>query len=359
MNPLFVAASGLIAYLLARPLFGKRRLNKAQTFVLKNNVLEVHISAPGGIIQRLLVGDKDGIVDDIVLGHDKLSDYLKFNQYFGAVIGRVANRIAYGRFTADGQEYQLATNNGSHHLHGGVKGWDKALWKGTQEGDSVTLAHTSPDGDEGYPGNVEATITYTLNGSTLRAVFEATTDRTTPINMAQHSYFNLAGHASGNILGHRLQIKGVNYTPKDAEGIPTGEIAPVAGTPLDFQDAEVVGSRIQEVEGGYDHNYVLHGLGKNAKFASNQGPKLAAELEDPVSGRVMRVLTTAPGMQLYTGNFVENVRGKEGALYQKHAGLCLETQGFPNAVNEVAFPIILYRPEEKYSHEVVYQFSWR
>jgi aldose 1-epimerase len=243
------------------------------------------------------------------------------------------------------------------------------LWKGRRfkhhDGDAVELTYTSKDGEEGYPGTVKASITYILQPTgALKVVFEATTDKTSPINMAQHSYFNLGGHSSGDILNHRLHIHGEHITPTDDNQIPTGEFEAVQDSPFDFTVSRRIGNRIDEVEGGYDHNYVLFGMGRNAKFITDVGtvaggPKLAAQLEEPKSGRVLKVLTNAPGLQIYTGNYIEGVKGKGGAVYEKHAGLCLETQGFPNAVNETAFPSVLLRPDEVYHHEVIYQFSIR
>lgn len=365
-----VGAALLAAAALGKPLWKRIRLSRVPLYKLKGHGIEVHVSPLGGIVQRLFVIDAHGRTDDIVLGFDNISTYLSSPHYFGAAIGRVCNRTARGKFTVEGQEYQVTVNNDGNHLHGGEKGWDKVLWTGRRfkhhEGEALELTYTSEDGEEGYPGTVEAKITYIVTpGTSLKVVFEATTDKTTPINMTQHSYFNLAGHGSGDVLNHKLQLVASSYTPKADTNVPTGEIVSVEGTPFDFSEQQRIGAHIAETGGGYDHNFVLFGLGKNAKFAANNGntttsqPKLAAQLEEPKSGRVMKVLTTAPGLQLYTGNFIDGVKGKRGAVYQKHAGLCLETQGFPNAVNQPEFPPVLLEPGQKYRHEVIYEFSVR
>ncbi|KAK9909437.1 hypothetical protein WJX75_002259 [Coccomyxa subellipsoidea] len=330
--------------------------------------MEVHISPLGGVIQRLFVPDIEGNLEDVVLGFDDMAPYADGRSpYFGAVVGRVANRIAKGIFTLEGRTYKLATNNGPNALHGGKRGFDKVIWQGARishpDGDALRLTYTSRDGEEGYPGTLIATLTYIMTREgMLKVIFEATADKQTPVNIVQHSYFNLAGHASGSALDHTLYINGDHYTPLEETAIPTGEIAPVAGTPFDFSDEHTIRESIGQVPGGYDHNYVLFGMARQAKFivkngAASNTPKLAAKLTDPKSGRSVKVLTTAPGMQFYSGNFIEGVHGKGGAVYNKHAGVCLETQGFPNAVNEHAFPSVILGPGERYRHEVDYQFS--
>ncbi|GAB4816199.1 hypothetical protein N2152v2_003245 [Parachlorella kessleri] len=343
--------------------------------VLKNKAgVEVHILSVGAIIQKLIVPDRDGNLEDIALGFDEVAPYKDgTSPYMGAVVGRVANRIANARFELDGVEYKLAANNGPNCLHGGKVGFDKLDWSrggllGTNEGESVQLTVTSKDGDEGFPGTVEVSVTYTLSeDNRLVAEIRATTDKATPLNLAQHSYFNLGGHSSGTILDHTLTLHGGDhYTPVDDVQIPTGEIAPVQGTPFDFTSPHRVGDRIEDVPGkppgGYDHNFVLFGLGPSAKDKVKHGrasdtPQLAATLLDPKSGRGMDVLTTAPGVQFYSGNFLDgSLTGKGGAVYQKHAGLCLETQGFPDAINQPGFPSVVLRPGEEYRHTVVYRF---
>lgn len=342
--------------------------------VLRNGKgVEVHILRRGATIQRLLVPDRAGKIDDVVLGFDDEAPYKDgTSPYMGAVVGRVANRIANATFELDGQHYQLAANNGPNCLHGGKLGYDKVEWQAapgaSDRGQAVRLTYTSPAGEEGFPGSVQLSVVYTLTESSeLWVEMHATTDAATPINLAQHSYFNLAGHASGTILGHQLTLHGGDhYTPVNDVAIPTGDIASVRGTPFDFTSPHIVGERIDDVPGpapgGYDHNVVLFSLGPNAKDKVHGGmasetPQLAATLVDPASGRGMNVLTTAPGVQFYSGNFLDgSLRGKGGAAYPKHAGLCLETQGFPNAINTPNFPSVVLRPGEEYRHAVVYHF---
>ncbi|PSC74817.1 Galactose mutarotase [Micractinium conductrix] len=293
--------------------------------------------------------------------------------YFGALVGRVANRIAGAQFSLDGKTYKLAANNGPNCLHGGKVGFDKVLWEAQRAnssgGQAVRLTYTSKDGEESFPGTASVCVTYTLtDANELLTEMRGTTDAATPINLAQHSYFNLGGHASGTVLDHELTIHGDHYTPVDDVAIPTGDITPVSGTPFDFTSPHRVGERIQDVPGpapfGYDHNYVLFGLGPDAKskcgpsgMASDM-PQLAATLYHPPSGRGMNVSTTAPGMQFYSGNFLDGtLSGKGGAVYKQHAGLCLETQGFPNAINQDSFPNVVLRPGEEYRHLVVYHLD--
>ncbi|KAG2438515.1 hypothetical protein HXX76_005066 [Chlamydomonas incerta] len=338
--------------------------------------MEVQVSTFGAAILKVVVPDKAGRKADVVLGYGTVDEYETASPvtYFGVVVGRVANRIANARFSLGGVEYRLLANNGPNALHGGLKGLHKRRWEGRKVHDadgneSVQLHYTSPEGEEGYPGTLHVHVTYTLlrHANELHTSIVATTDEATPVNIAQHSYFNLAGHASGTILGHKLRLVGADhYTPVGATLIPTGEIAPVAGTPFDFTSPQTIGSRIDKVPGaapgGYDHNFVLFGMGPQAKFITKHGmasdkPKLAATLVDPASGRAMDVLTTAPGVQFYSGNFLDGTSvGKGGVRYGKHAGLCLETQGFPNAINEPKFPGIVLEPQDTYHHEIVYRF---
>jgi aldose 1-epimerase len=311
----------------------------------------------GGLLTELHVPDKNGKTVDVVLGFDDLKGYLGEHPYFGANVGRVANRIAKGKFTLDGKEYTLATNNGPNHLHGGKKGFDKVVWKAAipsnvPNGASVAFFYTSPDGEEGYPGTVKIYAIYTLTeDNELRISFAGTTDKATPVNIAHHSYFNLAG--TGDILGHEMQILADKYTPADATLIPTGKIEPVKGTPLDFTKPKLIGKDMGELKTdpvGYDHNFVLNGCDKK--------PFLAARVKDPKSGRVMEVLTTEPGVQFYTGNFLDGkVKGKGGVAYQKHAGFCLEAQHFPDSVNQPSFPSVILKPDEKYQQTTIYKFS--
>lgn len=343
--------------------------------VLKNRAgVEAHVLRRGAIIQKLLVPNASGALADVVLGFDEEQPYKDgTSPYMGALVGRVANRVAGAKFTLDGQTYQLAANNGPNCLHGGKIGYDKVEWaaerQDSERGQAVRLTYTSPDGEEGFPGTVQVAVTYTLTDSNeLITEMHAVTDRATPINLAQHSYFNLAGHNAGGsgILNHELTIHGDHYTPVDDGSIPVGDIAPVQGSPFDFTSPHTVGERIDQVPGpapgGYDHNWVLFGLGPDAKDKCHGGmasetPQLAATLVDPGSGRGMHVLTTTPGVQFYSGNFLDGtLQGKGGAVYQKHAGLCLETQGFPNAINQPNFPSVVLRPGEAYRHVLAYQF---
>jgi aldose 1-epimerase len=312
----------------------------------------------GAILTELDVPDRNGKSEDVTLGFDDLKDYLAGHPFFGATVGRVANRVAKGRFTLDGKEFKLATNNGPNSLHGGLKGFDKVVWKAeprtAADGAAVKFEYVSKDGEEGYPGNLTATVTYTLtNENELRLDYTATTDRATPVNLTNHTYFNLAGAKSGDILGHELMLAADKYTPADDTLIPTGEIKPVKDTPLDFTTPRRIGDRINQLKGdpvGYDHNFVLNGEGK--KLA------LAARVRDPRSDRVMEMYTTEPGVQFYTGNFLDGKQtGRGGVVYKKHAGFCLEAQHFPDSVNHPNFPSMILKPGETYKQTTIYKFS--
>jgi aldose 1-epimerase len=325
--------------------------------------IEVDISTWGGIVTRLFVPDRDGELADVVLGHDRLEPYLAGTPYFGAIVGRYANRIAKGRFSLDGREYQLAVNNGPNHLHGGIRGFDKVLWTAEPYADEtesgVVLRYTSVDGEEGYPGKLDVTVTVTLTAAgAFRIDYEATTDAPTIVNLTHHGYWNLAGQASGDILDQVLTVHAGRYTPVDSTLIPTGELAPVAGTPFDFREPFAIGTRIDvedeqlEFGGGYDHNFVLDGWSDDGVL------RPAAVLLDPASGRRMEVLTTEPGIQFYSGNFLDGSDvGKEGAVYAYRTGLCLETQHYPDSPNHPAFPSTVLRPGETYRSTTVYRFS--
>jgi aldose 1-epimerase len=320
------------------------------------NGLKTQIMTYGGIVTTLHVPDRDGNLGDVVLGYDTLDEYIKDNPYFGALIGRCGNRLSKGRFTLNGVEYTLATNNDENHLHGGIKGFDKVIWDAeqmqTDEGPALKLTYLSKDGEEGYPGNLKCTVIYTLtDNNELKISYEAETDKDTVVNLTHHSYFNLGGHGSGDILGHELMLNADNYTPVDEGLIPTGETRPVKDTPMDFTKPMGVGARIDHVEGGYDHNYVIN---------NSDGPlALAASVYEPKTGRVMEVSTTEPGIQFYSGNFLDgSIKGK-GAVYNKHNGFCLETQHFPDAPNKPDFPSIVLKPGEKYTHLTVHKFSVR
>lgn len=323
-------------------------------FTLTNaHGLVARITNYGTIITGLHVPDRAGKPGDVVLGFDNLAQYLAGHPYFGCTTGRVANRISNGRFTLDGKTYTLALNNGTYHLHGGVKALDKVVWKAApQTGASVRFTHLSPDGEEGYPGNLDLAVLMTLTDANELVIdYTATTDLPTPINLTNHSYFNLAG--TGDVLGHELQVFADFHTPSNEELIPTGEIRSVAGTPLDFREARPIGSRFAELTGtpqGYDNNFVLRG--------PSATPALAARVFEPGSGRVMEVLTTEPGIQLYTGNFLDgSLTGKGGTVYRQHTGFCLETQHFADAVNQPHFPSIILRPGQTYRHTTAHRFS--
>jgi aldose 1-epimerase len=316
------------------------------------------VTTYGAILTDLYVPNKRGRLGNVVLGFDYLQAYVAGHPYFGSNVGRVANRIAKGKFTLDGKEYKLATNNGPNTLHGGVRGFDKVLWKAkVARGGvpSVTFTYVSPDGEEGFPGNLTATVTYTVTDKNeLKVDYTATTDKATPVNLAHHSYFNLADPASGDVLGHEVAIFADKYTPVDDTMIPTGKIEPVKGTPLDFTAPHKIGERIGELKGdpgGYDHNYVLRSGGSTE-------PKLAARVYEPKTGRVMEVLTTEPGLQFYSGNFLDGKqKGRGGVLFKKHAGFCMEAQHFPDSVNHPEFPSVILRPGETYKETTVYRFS--
>lgn len=292
----------------------------------------------GATLTALQVPDRAGHPADVVLGFDRLEPYLGGHPYFGSTVGRVANRIAHGRFILEGREVELARNEGEHHLHGGPVGFDKALWRSEALDGAVRFTHVSPDGDQGYPGRLAVSVTVTLTDDALVFDYQATTDRPTPVSLTNHAWFNLAG--GGDILGHVLWLAADAYTPTDADRVPTGELRPVTGTPLNFTRPAAIGSRLAELGDeppGYDHNFVVRGGGK--------GLALAARVTDPGSGRVLEVSTTEPGLQLYTGNHLDGtIMGKGGVVYQRHAGLCLEAQGFPDAVNHPGFPGVVLRP---------------
>jgi aldose 1-epimerase len=332
------------------------------TFKNKNGI-EVQAINYGAIITSLKVPDRTGSLADVVLGFDDPSRYWgnPSPPFFGAIVGRYGNRIANGQFVLNGKTYPLVKNNGPNHLHGGTRGFDKFLWnvttKETPQGSSAIFTRTSPDGEEGYPGNLAVRITYTLTDSNQLIVnYHATTDKATPINLTQHSYFNLAGEGSGDILGHELMINADRYTPVDDTLIPTGQLAPVAGTPFDFTKPTAIGARIDQDNDqikkgkGYDHNFVLNKKGV--------GPTLAARVTDPKSGRTMEVATTEPGVQFYTGNFLDGtLKGKNGHPYGLRAALCLETQHFPDSPNKKNFPSSILEPGKSYDTTTIFTFS--
>ncbi len=325
-------------------------------FTLENKSnMTVKIINFGGIITSLLVPDKTGKVDDVVLGFNNLADYLTDHPYFGALIGRFGNRIAKGRFLLNGKEYRLALNDGENHIHGGNVGFNRVVWDAVEfrnaEGVGVELSYIAKDGEEGYPGNLTTTVSYLLNDrNELIINYLATTDQPTIINLTQHSYFNLKGEGNGDILEHEIMINADRYTAVDEKLIPTGELIPVENTPLDFTAWQPIGARINQVTGGYDHNYVLNRKGTE--------PTLAASVREPQSGRVMTVYTTEPGMQFYTGNFLDGTfTGKRGAKYGKHSGFCLETQHFPDSPNRPEFPSTVLNPGAVYRQTTIYRFE--
>ncbi len=344
--------------------FGKVEEGKpVQTFTLKNKGgMVARVMTLGATLVDLQIPEKEGKLVNVVLGFDKAEDYeTDRNQYFGCTTGRVANRIAKGRFTLEGKEYHLAINNGPNHLHGGTKrALAKVLWEFSNlveqgpDGSAVTFRYVSPDGEEGYPGTVRLYVTYALSDKNeLRIKYEATTDKATPLSLTNHSYFNLAGAGTPTVLDHTLMVAADEYTPVDAELIPTGKVEPVAGTPLDFREPRRIGERIEELIKtptiGYDHNYILR--------KREAEPTLAAVLRDPGSGRKMTVLTTQPAIQVYSGNFLQGQAGRAGETYPKRSALCLETHHVPNAVNEPAFPSIILRPGQTYRHTCIYAFA--
>ncbi|HEX4607926.1 MAG TPA: aldose epimerase family protein [Urbifossiella sp.] len=331
------------------------------TLVNRNNATVTAIEY-GGIITSIRVPDKDGKFADIALGFDDLDGYLKGHPYFGSNAGRCANRIAKGKFRIDGKEYTVATNNGANHLHGGKAGFDKKFWRGEPflgaTGPGVKFTYRSPDKEEGYPGNLSVTMSYTLTDNNELVVdYRATTDQPTVCNLAHHSYFNLVGHNGGDILGHDLQIMAKNYTPADDTLIPTGKIAPVAGTPFDFTAPKAIGKDLKAAGGdpvGYDLNYVLD------KGASER-PELAVRVTEPKSGRVLEVYSTEPGVQFYTGNFLDGTNvGRGGAVYRQYGAFCLEPQRFPDSVNKPEWKDksnAILRPGETYRQTTVYKFG--
>ena len=341
--------------------FGKMADGKAvERFTLTNaNGVVLQAINYGGIITSLRVPDRNGRLDDIVLGFDNLDGYLKDHPFFGAIIGRYGNRIAKGAFTLEGKTYKLATNNGVNHLHGGNKGFDKVLWTAEPVAgrNAIAFTRTSPDGEEGYPGNLRVRVTYTLtDANELIVDYSATTDKATPVNLTQHSYFNLAGQASGDILGHQLMINADRYTPVNDTLIPTGELAPVAGTPFDFRKSTAIGERINQKDAqltngkGYDHNWVLNRKG--------DGRQLAARVVEPKTGRTLEITTTEPGIQFYSGNFLDGtLTGKAGAVYKHRTGFCLETQHYPDSPNQPKFPSTILKPGAEYKTSTVFTFG--
>jgi aldose 1-epimerase len=335
---------------------------RVDLFTLSNNHgFEVAITNFGGIVTKIMAPDRDGELTDVVLGFDDLDGYLADHPYFGAIVGRYANRIERGTFTLDGDDYQLTCNNGSNHLHGGVIGFDRALWDArpetTSAGPQLRLTHMSLHGDEGYPGRLEVTVTYLVTDrDELRIDYHAVTDRPTHINLTNHGYYNLNGPENGDVLGHQLTLDADRFTPVNADVIPTGEIREVAGSPMDFRQPESIGERIDDdddqlgLAGGYDHNWVLN--------TGGDLNRVAARVAEPRSGRVLEVRTTEPGIQFYTGNFIDpSLTGKNGRTYGPRCAFCLETQHFPNSPNQPTFPSTVLRPGEEFQSTTIYRFG--
>jgi aldose 1-epimerase len=333
-----------------------------ELFTLRNaSGMEVSVTNYGGIITALQVPDRNGKLDDITLGYDSIEGYLKSSPYFGATIGRYGNRIGKAQFKLDGKTYKLPANDGPNTLHGGLKGFDKVVWQAEpfeRPGErGIVFSYVSPDGEEGFPGTLTTRVTYTLTDKNELAFdYHATADKTTVVNLTQHAYFNLAGDGAGDVLGHELTIPADRFTPVDATLIPTGELASVEGTPFDFRTQTVIGARINSDDEqvkrgkGYDHNFVLN--------RSGDGLVLAARVEEPKSGRVMEVHTTEPGVQFYSGNFLDgSITGKGGHVYNLRNGFCLETQHFPDSPNQPKFPSTTLQPGQEYKSRTVYTFS--
>jgi aldose 1-epimerase len=353
-----------VAKSIKKTVFGKTSGGKEiQLFVLTNkNGLEAAVTNFGGDLVSLKVPDRQGKLGDIVLGYDSLDGYLSDKSFFGGTIGRYGNRIAQGKFTLDGATYTLARNNGENHLHGGIIGFNKVVWQAkevpSKEGPTLQLIYLSKDGEEGYPGNLSVQVTYTLtDGNALKIDYMAKTDKDTVINLTNHSYFNLAGSGAGDILEHQLMIQADQFTPVDAGLIPTGELRVVQGTPFDFRKQTAIGARIEQSDEqlklgkGYDHNWVLNREGKNALA-------LAARVYEGKTGRQMEVWTTEPGIQFYSGNFLDGtVHGKGGQIYAHRSGFCLETQHFPDSPNHPKFPSTVLKPGAQYRTTTIYKFS--
>jgi aldose 1-epimerase len=342
-----------------KSIFGTDGNTQVDLYELTNSHgMTVKIMTRGATITEIKTPDKAGKLSNVTLGFDTFKDYLNpQNPYFGAIVGRVGNRIAKGKFTVNGNTYSLATNNGLNHLHGGIKGFDKVIWNAdvipSSEGASVKFSYLSKDGEEGYPGNCNVTVTYTLTTTNSLVIsYDVNVDKDCPVNVTNHTYFNLSGAEHGSILNHAIQINADNFTPVDDTLIPTGEIKSVKSTPMDFTSSHNIGDNLKAVGGnpvGYDHNYVLN---KQTSFS------LAATVHDPVSGRTMEVYTTEPGVQFYTGNFLDGtLTGKNGVVYKQYAAFCLETQHFPDTVNQPNFPTNVLKAGQNYHSKTVFKFS--
>lgn len=326
-----------------------------ELYTLQNKDLTITLTTYGARLVSVEAPDRKGKKAQVVLGYKDLATYeADPSTYLGAIVGRFGNRIAKGRFSVNGQSYQAPQNNGENSLHGGDQGFDRKVWMGKELPGGVEFTLVSPDGDMGYPGTLTAIVRYTLAGSSLEIEYSATTDKTTIVNLTNHAYFNLAGESSGTVLEHQVKLHADRYTPIDAGLIPTGELAPVEGTPLDFRTSKKIGERIGEdfeqlkLANGYDHNFVLLG----------QGLRVAAEVVEPASGRTLTVKTTEPGVQFYSGNFITGLfEGLGGVKHKKHYGFCLETQHYPDSPNHPSFPSVLLQPGEKLSSKTIFTFG--
>ncbi len=364
---LFAALILLTTIMLTTTMFAGTRVSKqafgntpegtpVDLYSLRDGKIEVGIMTYGGIVVSLRTPDRNGKLDDVVLGCDSVEKYVTQTAHFGGIIGRYANRIAHGSFQLDGQTYSIPKNDGDNALHGGTRGFDKVVWSAKEVKDGVELTYVSKDGDQGFPGTLTAIVRYTLSGSALRIEYSATTDKDTVLNLTNHSYFDLAGQGTGDVLGHVLKIDASRMTPVDANLIPTGELKPVEGTPFDFRTPHAIGERIDADDAqlrlghGYDHNFVLdHPAGQLGE---------AAEVYEPTTGRILRVSTTEPGVQLYTGNFLDgSITGKEGRVYKRRFAVCLETQHFTDSPNHPSFPSTELKPGQKFHSVTVLEFS--
>ena len=357
------SAKAVGAHMIEKKSWGKTaKGEEIDLYTLRNGKAEVSIATWGAAVTSLRVPDRNGAIADIVLGFDSLEPYTKENPFFGVVVGRYANRIGQGRFTLDHKEYKLTINNGKNQLHGGPEGFYRKVWKAEEveakDGPSLKLTYVSPDGEEGYPGTLTASVTYTLtDDSALRMEYAATTDKPTVVNLTNHAYFNLSGPGEGDILGDELMVKAARYTPVDETSIPTGELRSVANTPFDFRKVTALGARIGaadeqlKIGKGYDHNFVLDG-------GVTKKPRLVASMHDPKSGRVLEIITTEPGLQLYTGNFLDGtIKGKGGKVYANRSAFCLETQHYPDSPNHPSFPTVVLKPGKKYQSTTLYRFT--
>lgn len=334
--------------------FGRIDGKDIYLYTLASAKMTVKITNFGGIVTSIVVPDRAGNMDDVVLGFDSLQDYVGIHPYFGCIVGRCANRIASGKFVLDGKTYQLAKNIGENHLHGGISGFDKKVWNATEfrqdDEAGIELTYTSPDGEEGYPGDLKVTVIYALNANRELIIrYFAETNKPTPINLTHHGYFNLKGAGNGDILEHELMINADRYNVVNDQLLPTGEFRDVTGTPMDFRQPKLIGRDMAKVDGGYDHNFVLNSTGDLIKVAV---------LSEASTGRWMEVYTNQPGMQFYGGNFLDGtLTGKNGRIYNKHYGLCLETQHFPDSPNQPTFPNTILRPGEEFASETIYKFG--